>query len=92
MNSRWSKFSGSDLDLKNSILQKHAEKSMCWKGYFQFHKTEGRLCSLRMLKEPPAPAGSPFGSISSHQCVKKRLLLGPDLRVESVETENLGVG
>lgn len=34
MNSRWSKFSGSDMDLKNSILQKQAEKSMCWKGYF----------------------------------------------------------
>jgi hypothetical protein len=53
MNSRWSKFSGSEMDLKNSILQKQAEKAMCWKGYFQFHKTEGRLCSLRMLKEPP---------------------------------------
>lgn len=53
MNSRWSKFSGSEMDLKNSILLKQAEKSMCWKGYFQFHKTEGRLCSLRMLKEPP---------------------------------------
>ena len=50
MNSRWSKFSSTELDLKNSILLKQSEKAMCWKGYFQFHRTEGRLCSLRMLK------------------------------------------
>lgn len=34
MNSRWSKFTGSDLDLKNQLIKQQKEKAMCWKGYF----------------------------------------------------------
>lgn len=34
MNSRWSKFSGSDIELKNQIKAAQKEKSMCWRGYF----------------------------------------------------------
>ena len=53
MNSRWSKFSGNDLDLKNQLLKQSQEKAMCWKGYLQYAKMEGKFCSLRLFKEPP---------------------------------------
>lgn len=54
MNSRWSKFTGSDLDLKNQLLKQQKEKAMCWKGYFQFKATEGKFTTLKMLKDPPS--------------------------------------
>lgn len=53
MNSRWSKFTGSELDLKNQIKALQREKSMCWKGYFQYKETNGRFTTLKMLKDPP---------------------------------------
>ena len=36
MNSRWSKFTGSEMELKNQIARQKAEKTMCWKGYLTF--------------------------------------------------------
>lgn len=53
MNSRWSKFTGNDIDLKNQLLKQSQEKAMCWKGYLQYAKMEGKFCSLRLFKEPP---------------------------------------
>ena len=26
---------------------------MCWKGYFSFHKMDGKLCVLKLFKDPP---------------------------------------
>jgi len=53
MNSRWSKFTGNDIELKNQLKQQNSEKSMCWKGYFSFHKIESKFCVLKLFKEPP---------------------------------------
>ena len=33
MNSRWSKFTGNDIELKNLMMKQSSEKAMCWKGY-----------------------------------------------------------
>jgi hypothetical protein len=52
MNSRFSKFTGSYIDIKNQIKAWSAEKSMCWKGYFTYKKMENKFCCLKMLKEP----------------------------------------
>jgi hypothetical protein len=53
MNSRWSKFTGSDMELKNQLLAQQKERAMCWKGYFQYAGVEGKLASLKMFREPP---------------------------------------
>jgi hypothetical protein len=53
MNSRWSKFTGNDIELKNQLRMQNSEKSMCWKGYFSFHKMDGKLCVLKLFKDPP---------------------------------------
>ena len=53
MNSRWSKFTGNDIELKNIMMKQNSEKSMCWKGYFQYIETEHKLATLKMFKEPP---------------------------------------
>ena len=34
MNSRWSKFQGSDMELKAHMTALRSERSLCWKGYF----------------------------------------------------------
>jgi hypothetical protein len=53
MNSRWSKFTGSDLDLRNQIKSQQKEKAMCWRGYFQYKQTEGKFTTLKMMRDPP---------------------------------------
>ena len=53
MNSRYSKFTGSDIELKNQIFRAQKEKTTCWKGYFIYKGQEGRFATLKMMKEPP---------------------------------------
>lgn len=55
MNSRWSKFTGNDVDLKRQLIIQQQEKSMCWKGYLQTSKVMGKVCLVKMFKEPPNP-------------------------------------
>ena len=50
MNSRWSKFTGSDHELKTQMQQLKSDRSLCWKGYFQFKQEQGRLALLKMFK------------------------------------------
>ena len=52
MNSRWSKFAGSDVDRLQQEIQSK-EKTMCWKGYFQFASNEGKFAQLKLFKQPP---------------------------------------
>lgn len=53
MNSRWSKFTGSDTELKAQMMAMNKERSLCWKGYFQYKGEVGRLALLKMYKQPP---------------------------------------
>lgn len=52
MNTRWSKFTGNEIELKNMIKQAQ-EKTMSWKGYFQYAETVGKLATLKLFKDPP---------------------------------------
>ena len=56
MNSRWSKFQGSDTELKAQLMALKNERALCWKGYFQYNHDQGRLCVLKMFKMPPGIA------------------------------------
>ena len=53
MNSRWSKFTGTEIELRNLMKQQQSERAMCWKGYVQYASTEGKLATLKLFKEPP---------------------------------------
>jgi hypothetical protein len=53
MNSRWSKFTGSEMDMHNQMKAQQREKSMCWRGYFQYKGTEGKFTTLKMMRDPP---------------------------------------
>jgi len=52
MNTRWSKFTGNEIELKN-LLKQAQEKTMSWKAYFQYQETNGKIATLKLYKEPP---------------------------------------